>query len=287
MRRIRFLLALALLACQACGWASRRSAAPSCGPEIAGDQQLAAPLVLVGDFHGTREIPAAFGHLVCHAAAARSGVPILVGLEILSSAQAAIDTFLAGEGGAAATRSLLAQEFWQREYQDGRSSRAMLDLLDELRRQRKAGLNLVVRALDPPHFDSSSGRDAAMAASLVEAIAAVRPAKTFVLVGNVHTRTLHGYPWDPKADYVPLGALLRERYGDLIALDVKALGGSAWTCTSAAAADCGVHALTHREPTGPTPRIVLDPASAATTGYSGVLFVGELTASTPARSPES
>ena len=256
----------------------------SCGDAIAGEEQLTARLVLIGEIHGTREIPAAFGHLVCQAAAERRGKTILVGLEILSSAQSAIDAFLASEGDAAATHALLAQKFWQRDYQDGRSSTAMFHLLEELRRQRKAGRKIVVRALDPERYDDSpSARDAEMAASLVDAITAVRPARTLVLVGNVHSRILHGYPWDAKAAYVPLGALLQTKYEDLIALDVTALGGSAWTCTSAAATDCGTHALRTRETTGPIPRIVQDPAAVPKTGHNGALLIGPVTASAPAR----
>ncbi len=254
----------------------------SCG-EIRGEEALTAPLVLVGDFHGTREIPATFGALVCRAATEERGRPVLAGLEIPASEQGAIDAFLASAGDAAATQSLLAGDFWRRDYQDGRSSEAMLGLLGELRRQRRAGLKVVVRGLDPQHYDSPDERDAGMAATLSEAIAALRPARTFVLVGNVHARTLHGYPWDTKATYVPMGAVLRARYGDLIALDVKSLGGSAWTCTSAEPRDCGAHDLRHRDPDGPAPRVELAPASATATGYDGLLFMGSLTASPPAR----
>jgi hypothetical protein len=254
-----------------------------CGGEIAGEERLTAPLVLVGEIHGTREILAAFGHLVCRAAAAHRGKTILVGLEILASAQPAIDEFLAGDGGDAATRTLLEQEFWRRDYQDGRSSRAMLDLLNGFRRLRKAGLKVMVRAFDPVRYDSPGDRDAAMAASMVEAIAAAQPAQALVLVGNVHSRTLNGYPWDAKAAYVPLGAHLRARYRDLIALDILLAGGSAWTCMSKVAAECGAHDLRTRETTSPTPRIALDPEASPKTGYDGTLFLGPVTASSPAR----
>jgi len=254
----------------------------SCGAEIAGQEQLTAPLVLVGELHGTSEIPAAFGRLVCRAAAERPGETVLAGLEVLSSSQAAIDAFLASDGGAAAARALLAQEFWKREYQDGRSSKAMFSLLDEIRRLRKAGLRIEVLALDTEHYDSPGDRDATMAASLVEAIEKVRPAQTLVLVGNVHSRTLNGYPWDAKAAYVPLGALLRARYDDLVALDAKNSGGSAWICTSAAAQDCGAREQGAREMSGPFPRIAMDPAAAPRTGHDGALFIGPVTASPPA-----
>jgi hypothetical protein len=144
-------------------------------------------------------------------------------------------------------------------------------------------LKIEVRALDPPQYDSPSDRDAAMATSLTDAIVALRPVQTLVLVGNVHSRTLNGYPWDAKAAYVPLGALLKAKYDDLIALDVANLGGSAWTCTSASAADCQDRPLRTREPTGPIPRIALDPAAASKTGHTGALHIGPVTASAPAR----
>jgi hypothetical protein len=289
MTRIeRFFLALAV-AWGLIGCGSSHPAPPAqpaasfaCG-KIAGEETLTAPLVLIGDIHGTREIPAAFGDLVCHAASAHRGQTILAGLEIPIDEQAAIDTFLTSAGDAAATPALLAGDFWRRDYQDGRSSEAMLSLLGELRRQKKAGLRIVVRGIDPKRYDSPGDRDAGMAANVEAAINAVHPAQTLVLTGNVHTWTLNGYPWDTKADYVPMGAHLRARHADLIALDVKNLGGSAWMCTSADPKECGPHDLRRREPHGPTPRVELAPAGAATLGYDGALLLGPVTASPPAR----
>jgi hypothetical protein len=267
------------------GCASAPPAPPAaCGDGIAGEAQVSASLVVMGEIHGTREIPAAFAGLVCRAAAGAPGRTTLVGLEILTDAQPAIDAFLASDGGAAATRDFLAAGFWQREYQDGRSSRAMLDLLAELRRQRAAGLGIAVRALDPPAFEKSGDRDAGMSANLAAAIDALHPARTLVLVGNVHSRTLPGYPWDPKADYQPLGMLLRARYPDLVALNVSTLGGLAWICTSAVAAECSAKSIGIREPDGGVhPRIELDPPALEKTGHHGRVFLGTMSASEPAR----
>jgi len=254
----------------------------SCGAGIAGEEQLTALLVVLGEVHGTREIPAAFGHLVCRAAADRHGATILVGLEIPSSAQSTIDKFLAGNGDAAASEAFLAQEFWQRAYQDGRSSEAMFRLLDEIRNFRKAGLKIVVLALDPGLYDAPKARDAGMAAALADAITARHPAQTLVLVGNVHSRTLNGYPWDAKADYVPFGALLKARYGDMITLDSATQGGSAWICMSAEAKDCGPHPIRARGTADDqVPRITLDPEAVAKTGHSGALHLGPVSESTP------
>jgi hypothetical protein len=255
---------------------------PTCGAEITGEDQLNASVVVLGETHGTREIPAAFAQLVCRAAPWRRGAPVVVGLEIVSSAQAAMNEFLDSDGGSAARQLLLEHEFWQREYQDGRSSEAMLGLLDQLRRFRAAGLGIVVRAIDSPQYGAGD-RDAVMTAALIEAIRSVHPSQTLVLVGDVHSRIHEGYPWDPNAAYRSLASQLRTTHGDLIGLHVAASRGSAWTCLTAVAAECGAHALRARESTGPVPRIALDPQAADKVGWSGTLFLERLTASEPAR----
>jgi hypothetical protein len=236
--------------------------------------------------HGTAEIPAAFAALVCQAAARKPRGTILVGLEIPAGAQPAVDEYLASDGGDAATGALLAQEFWQRGYQDGRSSAAILRLLDELRRYRAAKLKLVVRAIDDILYQSAAERDTRMAAAVFKAIAETAPAQTFVLIGDVHSRILSGYPWDPSAPYLPMAALLSAMHDDLVGLHVQSGGGSAWTCRSAKAADCGVHEVKPRAIEGATPRIEMSPTELEKTGWSGSLYLAALTASPPARGGE-
>jgi len=256
-----------------------------CDDAIPGSEALTAPLVLVGEIHGSAEIPAAFGNLVCHALRRRPRETVLVGLEIFSSAQSAIDAFLASDGGGPARAALLEHDFWRREYQDGRSSGAMLALLDALRGYGAGGGTLAVRALDPPRFDSANDRDAAMAKTLSAAMEALRPAQTLVLVGNVHSRTLEGYPWDAAATFVSLGARLRATHDELTALDIKAAGGTVWICRSADPKDCGVRDQGATSIGGTLPRIELDRQPRPGSGYNGALVMGKLTASRPARAP--
>jgi hypothetical protein len=252
--------------------------------EIPGAEQLNAAILVMGELHGTVEMPAQFGQLVCAAASKGGGRPVLVGLEVYANGQAALDAFLDSDGGPAARQALLDQEFWRREYQDGRSSVARLALIDELRRYRAGGVKLAVRALDPAKYDSSNERDAAMAATLVDEIESLHPVKTLVLIGDVHARTLNGYPWDASAAYVPFAARLKAKYGAAVdAVRALASGGSAWTCGTAVAAECGVHPLRTREIAGPTPRVDLDPEAAAKTGFIGTLLSGTVTPSLPAR----
>jgi hypothetical protein len=161
----------------------------------------------------------------------------------------------------------------------------MLALLDELRGHGAAGGRLHVRALDPPRFDSPSDRDAGMAHTLSAAMDALRPAQTLVLVGHVHSRTLEGYPWDAAAPFVSLGARLRATHDELTALDIKAAGGTVWICQSGDPKDCGVREQRAKTISGATPRIELDPQPRPGSGYNGVLLMGQLTASPPARTP--
>src|ERR1019366_6675280 len=85
--------------------------------------------VLVGEMHGTVESPAIFRDLVCAAASGKR--PIVVGVERSAREQKAIDAFMAPENHEVAVNALLAERGWNAF--DGRSSRAMLMLLETLR----------------------------------------------------------------------------------------------------------------------------------------------------------
>ncbi len=288
MRASRFVIIwCACAALTGCGPSSKVSAPGAMQPAargIPGQELLTAPIVLLGETHGTTEIPTAFGELVLSTAALRGGT-ILVGLEIYNSLQAAIDTFMASNGSAQSRGALLTHEFWQRDYQDGRSSTAMVGLLETLRRGRASGLNLSVVAIDAAQPASASARDASMAAAVNKAIEAQRPGQTLILVGDVHSRLLKGYPWNPGEEYMSVGALLRARHVNVEGLRTITGGGTAWMCQSAVAAECGSRSLRVREVTGAIPRIELQPDALDEVGWSGALYLGSLTASVPARQP--
>ena len=287
-RRARMLVALAALAaCHApkTGTKTATAARASCPAAIQGEVELDVPLVVVGEMHGTAEIPALFGGIVCRAATGHADETVLVGVEIDSSAQPALDAYLDSAGGADAEQALTAHGFWHRSLQDGRSSKAGLALLDSLRRLRASGAKVVVRAIDPPKYDSAAARDSMMAANVAAAIGELHPVHTFVLVGDVHSRVLPGYPWAPADPYIPMGAHLRSKYPNMIGLGFRTFGGSAWTCDMDMR--CGASDLKAREPDGPTPRIQLDRDALPKVGWSGRLFVGHTTASPPAVTPSS
>ncbi|MFP2933481.1 hypothetical protein ACLESO_51710, partial [Pyxidicoccus sp. 3LG] len=98
-----------------------------CEREVAGVQQLlrAGLVVLIGEQLGTREVPAAVGDMMC--AAVETGLGVTVGLAIPQTEQERIDRYLASAGGPPDQDALLKGDFWRKEQQDGRGSRAVMD----------------------------------------------------------------------------------------------------------------------------------------------------------------
>ncbi len=102
--------------------------------------------LVVGETHGTTEIPALFGDIVCDLAKTR---PIIVAFEWSERSKADIDAYMQSDGGDAARKQLMNSRIWSRDFADGRSSVAMLNLLSELRNLRQRGANLKIVAVQP------------------------------------------------------------------------------------------------------------------------------------------
>ena len=100
------------------------------------------------------------------------------------------------------------------------------------------------------------------------------------LVGNYHNRLAPSAPWD--AHYEPMGLLLSRLRPDLplTALDVASTGGTAWICLSASPDSC--YARPTKATTETKERGVSLHATVDKNGYSGVYWIGPMTASPPA-----
>ncbi|HET9451147.1 MAG TPA: hypothetical protein VFO83_09710, partial [Aggregicoccus sp.] len=96
----------------------------SCGPELFGAQPLykEGQLLLLGELQGSQETPALVAGLVCHAAARK--LPVTLALELPRTEQKRINRFLSSAGRPEDRQRLLNGAFWNRPYQDGRSSSA-------------------------------------------------------------------------------------------------------------------------------------------------------------------
>jgi len=178
-------------------------------------------VILLGEQHGTVESPAFLLDLACHAA--RSGLALTVGLELSSAGQERVDRYLDSAGGEVDRAALVAGDSWKRDYQDGRNSRSMAELIDGLRVLRQEGHTVKAVLFDADH---GHGRDAGMAEKLSVSARQNPDGLVLVLTGNLHSRVVSGGRSDP------MGYLLSLSVGSdrVVSLDVAHLGGSAWLC---------------------------------------------------------
>ena len=231
--------------------------------------------LLLGDMHGTREIPAFVGALVATVSARE---PVVLALEIPADHGPSLQTFLASDGGPAARRQLVAAPWWQDPYQDGRRSVAAAEMLEAVRALRAAGRAIDVVAIDDPGGADREVREAAMARNVIAARRAHPEAALVVYAGNLHTSKREvgfapGFAWM---------AMRVERAGvPLVSLNPRWSDGTAWTCRDGAAEHCGVSFLAGRTAER---GIHLEPLQGGQ--YDGWFGLGPITASPPAGRPE-
>ena len=91
-------------------------------------------IILIGEVHGSSEIPAVVGALMSEALACGLHVELGLEMELPPAERSRMDTFLASDGGAAARAALLRGEHWR--FEDGRASEAVLELVEQARAAR-------------------------------------------------------------------------------------------------------------------------------------------------------
>jgi hypothetical protein len=190
-------------------------------------------IILVGEMHGTKTVPELFGNLV--ASIANEKAKTLVVLEINQSSQPAINDFLKTLDAPA----LKKDPFFSREYQDGRSSKAMVALLKKLAHLT----NVTVMCMDPMEgilTMTGQERDTGMASFINSN--RVGFDQTLVLSGNVHSSTEIGTRWDK--NYRPMGYELKSMAKDLrddqlFNILIRYGKIDSWNCEGAEASSCG------------------------------------------------
>ena len=240
-------------------------------------------ILLLGELHGTQEAPAFVADVVCMAAKKR--IPVTLGLEIPSDEQASIDRFLDSGGMAAAEARLTEGAFWRpQKLQDGRSSIAMVRLIERVRALRASGYQVRIVAYDMKSGTPVAERDRVMAQSLTAA-AGREPANLLVVLsGNVHNRLTRGVAWNK--EYEPMGHLLTKSGNNsrVISLNMSHEGGEAWSCRSPSPDSDEVICApySYRPQAGATAwSVKLTAAPGAP--FNGDYGVGRITASPPAR----
>lgn len=205
-------------------------AAASTLRDAAGDHRI----VVIGEFHGTREIPVLVSHMV--EAWAQDG-PVRVALELSRTHQPAFDTWVSGGDRAAARAQMrLTDPAWTHapERHDGRRNLDVLDLLDRLRVLHAAGRDVGVLAFDIVGASGgAAARDLAMANRLRAAHAALPDARWIIVTGNVHAmKFVPGYCPQCQASLTKHLADLRP-----FSVEVSAAAGASHACP--APARCG------------------------------------------------
>ena len=271
---------LSLLSALAAAALAMPTLVADCDPLPGIEAVLATPglgYLLIGEYHGTVEMPKVAADALC--AAASSGRPAILGVELTPANQPFLDAYLASDGGRAAREALLHAPAWQ--VREGRTTVAMLDLLEAARRLARAGRAVSISAFDRvPAPILSREREAAMAEALVEARSRVPGSLVVALTGAGHAGKT---PWTSQNPPFPsTGGLLPD--AATIALTFRRPGGRYWGCHAPngdASAGCTAYDMPPREPVVPR-GIVLD--RTLRDGFEGVYSTGgTYTASPPAR----
>ncbi|RJF90215.1 hypothetical protein [Sphingomonas cavernae] len=274
---MRWLLAIALVAFSVPAPAPAQKRL-SCAPLPGIESVIAKPdldFILFGEYHGTIDMPALFGDAVCNAAMTRR--PLVVGIELTPSDQSAIDVFMASRGTAAARTALLAAPGWREE--GGRTTTAILDLLESIRRIGEHHSVRVIAFDMLPEPGTSARREQAMADALIQARNATRGSLVIAFTGIGHADktgwTSQTPPFASAAQLLPAERTLSFAFARP--------GGAFWGCRPANGGTpegCKRYEMPVREPVSPR-GIVLN--SGVRTGFDGVYSVGrQYRASRPA-----
>lgn len=242
-----------------------------------------ARLILVGEMHGTREVPALVGDLAERWSKPRAGKgaapALVVALEYPRSEAAQLSAYFGSDGGPAAKKRLLDSPLWSRSYQDGRSSAAMFDLIEGVRALARSGRKITLAPFDQDaeQEKNDASRDNSMADNLRAIVNENPAARVLALTGNYHARQSVGAPWD--AGFRFMGNYLKDLAP--FSVDVNAMRGSYWGCFSASAADCKVEHFGDASAAATPSRLHVDDSVTAI-GYNQALKLDLFIVSLPA-----
>lgn len=208
-------------------------------------------LVVLGEMHGTREIPLLAGDLVEHWSKAG---PVLLALEIPAREHSALREVVTGGGTDALIDGLRQRPWWALppEQSDGRRSEEVLSLVRHIGALRSAGRDVALLPFDPRDIRcyERGNCEAAMAHVLRRAYDALPAGRIVVVVGNLHAmRQPPADPASPFAGMTPMTAQLRDLVP--VSIDIIAERGQFWACQDADA--CGTVTVGRPRPGGRQP----------------------------------
>lgn len=219
-------------------------------------------ITIFGEIHGTREVPRLISNLVTSV----KNTPVVVGLEIPDIMTATLTTFMNSDGTPDDVAKLLTHRFW--EYRDGRASKAMLQLLVDLRKLRSEGRIIDVFAFDHTSDPDPRARDQGMASNIIKKLTTIEIEKTitFIIAGNMHAR-IDNQRW--------MAWHVRNQFPKMVSLNNAYSGGTAWVCT-----DKGCGPTTMAGIDRGTDQFV-ERNTSQTERWQGIFYLGSISASPP------
>ncbi|MEC7289312.1 MAG: DUF6624 domain-containing protein [Pseudomonadota bacterium] len=240
-------------------------------------------VIVLGEMHGTNESVDAFEHLIC--VMLDRGMPVRVGLEATWSQGASLDSQLRLPLDMDAVREA-APDMWSTH--DGRSTEAILELLNKIAAWKSNGHAVLVFAFDAETRDwvtaenRSVARDAAMAIQVDKNLADFDGA-VVLLTGDFHARK-HAFDQFGQ-HFVPMASKIKER--PVFSLRMRYGPGEAWVNVSVEHEDGTVE-----ESIGPfqmsgnvgdnSASRVFEITETEHDYFDGYYFTGPITASAPA-----
>lgn len=233
--RVTSILSFCLPALVCMGCQSQTKMADLNCPDINGVDEVLSldspDIIVIGETHGMTAPPAFVSALTCHSL--KAGLSTTLALE-LSDDNGRLAGYLESDGGGQAEDKLFEDPLWTTGFTDGRSSEAMLSLIDQARIWSSPDLDFQAFWFTGGHFDFESLETqneiaAAWENHLANGIldASKGRDKTIVLVGNVHAmRGRVGFgelKYDSMMEHLPEGRALT--------FNTITTPGSSWNCT--------------------------------------------------------
>lgn len=258
---------------------------------------LTKQAIVLGEIHGTNEIPQFAADLVCNLLAARGGKGVVLALEYPRSEQSALDKFMLSKGSPDDLNKLVGGSFWAVKSAFGVTSRSMANLIWTMRSLRAKGHDVKILAFDDSEkaWGQSSiskeefGReiDRLMATFLGQSINQAFGKMHIVLAGGYHATTRRENVFDP--NHRAMAHLLSKEF-QIVALSASYVSGEAWACRMMNPADqapkCGALTVIGRSLPKEAPwRIGLYETASEreAAGFDGFFVVGKISASPPAQ----
>jgi len=187
-------------------------------------------LLVIGEYHGTRETPLLVRQLVDDYS--HEGAPVVLALELPRGENRLLADYVESNGDVSARDALRTSGFWtvRDDQHDGRRSRDMLDLIEAVRVLKEHGRSVSVLGYDVDSSDGSNQvRDDALAAELRRAYRRLPVDGTMlVLAGNVHAMRHRPMDAPKEMQQRPMASQLVDL--DVYSVRLEALEGEFWAC---------------------------------------------------------